>query len=111
MIDALQRLNEDIKRLFNITEVLTQCIRYQQMYIYMCNILAYHRDSLTYKRQVDIHKMDYVDAATTNILSLDIFLMQDLRSMLQHIESELLSTKHLPISLDDTLLFYQYLNT
>ena len=31
--------------------------------------------------------------------------------MLQHIESELLSTMHLPISLDDTLHFYQYLNT
>ena len=28
IIDALQRLNEDLGRLFNITEVLTQCIRY-----------------------------------------------------------------------------------
>ena len=36
IIDALQRSNEDLDRLFNITEVLTQCIGYQQMYIYKC---------------------------------------------------------------------------
>ena len=40
MVDALQRSNEDLDRLFNITEVLTQCIRYQQMYIYMHIVLA-----------------------------------------------------------------------
>ena len=55
MIDALQRSNEDLNRSFNITEVLTQCIRYQQMYIYMCTILAYLRDSLTFMMQVAIH--------------------------------------------------------
>ena len=68
LIDALQRSNEDLNRLFNITEVLTQHIRYQEMYIYMCTILAYFRDSLTYMRQVAIHTMDYVDATTTSIL-------------------------------------------
>ena len=68
IIDALQRSNEDLNGLFNITEVITQCIRYQQMYIYMCTILAYLRDDLTYMRQVSIHMMDYVDAATTSIL-------------------------------------------
>ena len=91
-------------------EALTQCIRYQQMYIYMCNILSYLRDSLIYMRQVAIHKMDYVDAATTNILSPDIIPVEDLRNTLRHIVSELPSTMHLPISLDDTLYFYQYLN-
>ena len=64
---------EDLNRLFNITEVLTQHIRYQQIYIYLCAILAYLRDSLTYMRQAPIHTMDYVDAATTNILSPDIY--------------------------------------
>ena len=111
MIDALQRSNEDLNRLFNITEVLTQCIRYQQMYLYMCTIQAYLRDSLSYMRHVAIHMMDYVDAATTNISSPDILPMEDLRSMLRHIESELPLTMHLPISSDDTLHFYQYLNT
>ena len=58
--------------MFNITEALTQHTRHQQMYIYMYNILAYLRDSLTYMRQIAIHMMDYVHAATTNILSPDI---------------------------------------
>ena len=62
MIDAFQRSNQDLNRLFTITEVLTQHIRYQQMYIYMHTILAYLRDSLTYMRQVVIHMLDYVDA-------------------------------------------------
>ena len=80
------------------------------MYIYMWTILAYLRDSLTYTRQVAICMMDYVDAATTNILSPDLLPVADLRNMLRHKESELPSTKHLPISSDHTLHFYQYLN-
>ena len=105
IMDVLQRLNENSDRLFNITDVLTQCIRYQQMYIYMCTILAYPNDSLTYMRQVAVHTMDYVDAATTNVLSPDIFLVEDLRNMLRHRELELPSTMHLPISLDSTFHF------
>ena len=114
MIDALQRSNEDLNRLFNITEVWTQCIRYQQMCIYMHTILACLRDCLTYMRQVAIHTMDYVEAATTNILSPYILPMAALRSMLRHIESELPSTMHLPISSDGTLHLlvsqYAYIN-
>ena len=104
VMNALQRSNEDLDRLFSITES-------QQMYIYMCTILAYLRDSLTYMRQVAIHTMDYVDAAITNVLSLDKFPVEDQRNMLRHIESELLSMMHLPISSDNTLCFYQYLKT
>ena len=55
--------------------------------------------------QVAIH-MDYVDVATTKILSLDILPVEDLRNMHKHIQSELPSTMHLPISLDDTLHFW-----
>ena len=110
-MDALQRSNEDLDGPFNITEVLTQCIRYQQMYIYMHTILAYLRDASTYMRQVSIHTMDYVDAATTNVLSPDKLPVKDLRNILRHTESELPSMMHLPISSDNTLHFYQYLST
>ena len=81
------------------------------MNIYICTILAYLRDSLTYMKQVATHMMDYVDAASTNILLPDILPVEDLRNMFRHIESELLSTMHLPISSNDTLHFYQYLST
>ena len=106
IIDALQRSNEDLDKLFNITDVLIQCIRYQQIYIYMHIILAYLTDSLTYTRQVTIHIMDYVDPATTNVLSSDILPVEDPRNMLRHIESELPSMMHLPISSDNILHFY-----
>ena len=60
-----------------------------------------------------MYMMDYVDAATTNIFIPEILPMEDLRRMLRHIKSELPSTVHLPLSLDDndTLHFYQYINT
>ena len=106
IIDGLERSNGDLNRLFHITEVLTQCIRYQQIYIYMHTILAYLRHFLIYIRQVAIHMMEYVDAARTNILPPDILPVEDLRNMLRYIESELPSTNHLPISLDDTHHFY-----
>ena len=105
-MDDLQRSNEDLDRLFIITEVLTQHIRYQHIYIYMCNILAYLIDSLSHIRQVAICTMDYVDVTTTNVLSPEILPVADLRNMLKHIESDLSPTMHLPLSLDNTLPFY-----
>ena len=62
-------------------------------------------------KQDALHMMDFVDAATTNVLSPDILPGVDLRNMLKHIESELLSTMHLTISTDNILYFYHYLST
>ena len=106
VMDALQRSNEDLDRLFNITEVLTQCISYQQMSIYMHTILTYLRDSLTYMRYIAIHMMDYVETATTNVLSPNILLVEDLGNMLRHIESELPSMMDPRFSSDNTLHLY-----
>ena len=72
----------------------------------MHTILTYLRDCLTYMRQVTIHMMDYVDAASTSVLSPGILPVEHLRNMLRHIESELPSLMHLPISSDNTLYFY-----
>ena len=47
----------------------------------------------------------------TNIVSPDILPVEEHRSMLRHIELQLPSIMHLPISLDDTLHFYWYLKT
>ena len=59
-----------------------------------------------------MHMKDYVDAATTNVLSPNILPVADLRYMLKHIEFELPSMMHLPISSSDiTLHFHWYLNT
>ena len=58
-----------------------------------------------------MHAMDYIDAATTSILSPHVLPVEDLWEMLMHTEVELPSTLHLPVLLDDTLHFYRYLCT
>ena len=55
--------------------------------------------------------MDYVYAATTNVLSSDILPVEDLKNMPRYIESELPSMMHLPISSDNTPHFYWYVST
>ena len=58
-----------------------------------------------------MHVMDYIDAATTGILSPHVLTVEDLWKMLIHIEEALPSTMHLPVSSEDTLHFYIYLCT
>ena len=55
--------------------------------------------------------MDYINAATTGILSLHILPTVDLQKMLLQISDTLPPTLHLPVSQDDTLHFYRYLCT
>ena len=111
VIDTVQRTHNDITTLFNIISSIYTCINYQQILLYVHSILANLRDSLYYMRQIAMHAMDYIDAATTSILSPHIFPVEDLREILMHIKVGLPSTMHLPVSLDDTLHFYWYLCT
>ena len=62
-------------------------------------------------KEVTIHTMDYIDTATTVILSPHVLLVKDLRELLSHIEEMLPSTMHLPISSEDALHFHRYLHT
>ena len=55
--------------------------------------------------------MDYIDTATSGILSPHVLPVVDLQKMLQHIADTLPPTLHLPISPEDTLHFYRYLRT
>ena len=58
-----------------------------------------------------MHTMDYIDAATTGILSPHVLPVEDLRKMLLHIDGALPLTMHLPVSSEHTLHFYRYLCT
>ena len=62
-------------------------------------------------REVAIHTMDYIDVATTGVLSPHILPIEVLREMLSHIEETLPSTMHLPFSSEDAVHFYRYLHT
>ena len=85
-MDVLQKASQDMSLLLNVINVLTQCLRYHQIYTYACIIFAYLRDYLTYMIQVATHMMDYMDAATANILP-DILPIKELKGMLRHIRS------------------------
>ena len=105
VMDALQKVNKDVNILFNITDVLTQHLRYHQIYVYSHTILAYLRDCLMYVRQVTIHTMDYINAAMTNVMSSGILPAEELRSIFRHSKFQLPSIMHLSISSDNTLHF------
>ena len=62
-------------------------------------------------REVTLHTMDYIDAATTGIFSPHVLPIKDLRKMLLHIEETLPLTMHFPVSSDNALHFYRYLCT
>ena len=66
---------------------------------------------MQYLCTLSTHTMDYIDAATSSILSPHVLPVADLRKMLQHIADTLPPTLHLPISPVDTLHFYRYLCT
>ena len=108
VMSAAEKKHQDVARLYNITHSLYSSLSYQQIVLHICSILANLQDSLYYMREVAIHSMDYVDAATTGIFSPHVLPVEDLREMLSHIEEILPSTMHLPISSEDALLFYRY---
>ena len=86
-MDALQKANQDMNILLNVTDVLMQHVRHNQVYTYVFTIFAYLRDYLTYMKQMATHIMDYVDATSTSILSPEFLLVKELRGMLRHIGS------------------------
>ena len=108
LMDTTEKTHHDITTLYNITHSLYNNTSYQQIVLHIRSILANLWDSLHYMREITLHTMDYVDAATIGILSPHILPVEDLKKMLKYIEDTLPSTMHLPISSDDTLHFYRY---
>ena len=111
VMQAVQSTHNDITTLFNITSSIYTHINYQQILIHVHSLLANLRDSLYYMRQIAMQAINYIDTATTGMLSPHVLPVEDLRDMLMHIEGELPSIMHLPVSSGDTLHFYRYLHT
>ena len=111
VMDAVDKMVQDINNLYNITTLLYTSLSYHQLVLQIRSVLANLWDSLSYIRAVSMHTMDYINAATTGILSPHVLPIADLTQMLSHIEETLPSTMHLPVSFEDTLHFYRYLCT
>ena len=105
IMDAVEKMHQDVTILYNITHSLYNSLSYQQIILHTQSILANLWYSLYYMKEVTIYIMDYMDTATTGILSLHVLPVKDLREMLSHIEEMLPSTMHLPISPKDALHF------
>ena len=106
-MDKVAMTLHDINNLYNLTTSLATSVSFHQIVLLMWSILANLHDSLHYIKMVSTHAMDYIDAATSGILSPHILPMLDLQVMLTHIQDALPSTLHLPISPEDTLHFIQ----
>ena len=104
-------MHKDVMTLYNIMHSLHNSLSYQQIVLHIWSILANLWDSLYYLREVAMHTMDYIDAATTGILLPHVLPVKDIRKMLSYIEETLPSTMQLPISLEDALHFCRYLHT
>ena len=96
----------DVNNLYNLTTSMGTSLSYHQLILHFRSVLANLCDSLSYIRAVSVHTMDYIDAATTGILSPHVLPMMDPQKMLSHIEETLPPTLHLSVSLEDTLHFY-----
>ena len=110
-MDAVRTTSHNINNLYNLTTSLATSINFNQMILHIRSVFANLHDSLNYIHTVSTHAMEYNDTATSRTLSPHVLLVIDLQRMLQHIADTLPPTLHLPISLEDTLHFYQYLHT
>ena len=111
LIDAVCTTSQDINNLYNLTTSLATSIHFNQMILLIRSVFAKLQDSLHYLQTVSTHTMEYIDAATSRILSPHVLPITDLQKMLQHIADTLPPTLHLPISPQDTLHIYRYLHT
>ena len=111
LIDAVHTTSQDINNLYNLTMSLAASINFNQMVVHIISAFTNLQDSLHYLHTVSTYTMDYIDAATSSILSPHVLPVADIQKMLQNIADTLPPTLHLPISPEDTLHFYKYLCT
>ena len=95
VMDAVERTHQDITTPYYITSTLYTSLNYQQNVLHTHSILVTLRDSLYYMRQAIMYAMNYIDAATTGILSPHVLPVEDLQKMLIHIEKAPPSTMQL----------------
>ena len=77
-MEAVERTHQDVTMFYNITSSLYTHLGYQQIVLHIHSTLANLRDSLYYMRLLAMHGMDYIDTATTGILSPHVLPVEDL---------------------------------
>ena len=77
-MQAVERTHDIVTPIFNIISSLYTHMNYQQILLHICSILSNLRDSLDYMRQIAMHAIYSIDAATTSILSPHVLAVEDL---------------------------------
>ena len=85
LINAVHTATQDINNLYNMTTSLASSITFNQMILHIRLVFANLQDSMHYLCMLSTHTMDYIDAATSGILSHHVLPVVDLQKMLQHI--------------------------
>ena len=111
LMDKVDATSHDINTLYNLTMSLATSISFHHLILILRSVFA----NLSWFTQLHLngstHTMDYIDAATSGVLSPHILPIMDLQKMLLQISDTLPITLHLLVSPDDTLHFYRYLWT
>ena len=79
LIDAVCTTSQDINNLSNLTTSLATSINFNQMILHIRSVFANLRDSLHYLQTVSTHTMEYINAATSSILSPHVLPIMDLQ--------------------------------
>ena len=111
LMDTVRAASHNINNLYNLTTSLATSINFHQLILHIRSVFANLHDSLNYIQMVSTHTMVYINAATSGTLSPHVLPVVDLQRMQQHMANTLQPTLHLPISPEDILHFYRYLNT
>ena len=109
IIDTLTNITRDLRRYTAQTEKLGNYVELNQILIKFRTVLAQLRDSLSYLHHVAAHTMDYVEAATTHVLTPRTLPIPHLHSILENITATLPANLALPTDLTDILHFYRFL--
>ena len=98
VMDALQKANDGMNILFNITDILMQCMRYHQIYT-LCPHFIGLPQGLSHIHETSCH--------IQWIMWMQQWLIyyHQIHSLLRCIKAKLPSIIHLPMSLDNTLHF------
>ena len=111
LMDRVDATSHDINTLCNLITSLATSIGFLQMILHLRSVFANLHNSLNYIQMVSTHTIDYINAATSGILSPYILPAVDLQKMLLQISDTQPPTLHLLVSPDDTLHFYRHLCT
>ena len=72
LVDDVRTTSHDINNLYNLTTSLATIINFHQMILHIRSVFANLHDSLNYIQMVSTHTMEYINAATSGTLYLQI---------------------------------------